>query len=300
VEAPLRAPVFDVQRFSIHDGPGIRTTVFFKGCNLECAWCQNPESQDVVPVVAFYQNRCKLDFSCAAVCPQNAIRKGCFRIDYERCTRCLRCIEACPNGALKLIGEQMETGQLFSQILADEAYYKDSGGGVTFSGGEPSLYPAFMDAMLDLCQARGIHTTMETCGTFSQKRWADILPKLDLIYFDLKIMDEAAHKAAAGVGNQHILDNARFLVAKGYPVEFRLPLVEGYTDAPDNLAQLAVFLEELGQTKLHLLGYHKMGESKIDIIQGSQIKLGLENYPDEKREEIAQVFEQNHIAILKA
>ncbi len=298
MDASLQAPVFDVQRFSIHDGPGIRTTVFFKGCNLACAWCQNPESQDVRPVISFYQKRCESDFSCAAVCPADAIVRHGFRVDHDRCTLCLKCVEACPNDALKLIGEPLDPQQVFEQILADEAYYQSSDGGVTFSGGEPTLYPAFIDAVLDRCNARGIHTTLETCGTFSQKRWASILPKLQLIYFDLKIFDNTHHKVLTGLGNRRILDNARYLVAGGYPVEFRLPLVEGYTDSTDNLAQTAAFLTQLGQDKLHLLGYHRMGEAKIDLINGDQMKMGLPTYSNERFEAVTEWFEQRGFVCL--
>ncbi len=298
MDASLHAPVFDVQRFSIHDGPGIRTTVFFKGCNLACAWCQNPESQDVQPVISFYESRCEQDFSCADVCPADAILKDGFRVDHDRCTLCLKCIEACPNDALKLIGEELGPEQVFEQILADEAYYESSGGGVTFSGGEPTLYPAFIDSVLDLCNARGIHTTLQTCGTFSQKRWATILPKLQLIYFDLKLMDDTGHKAITGLGNQRILENARYLVAQGHPVEFRLPLVEGYTDSAENLEQTAAFLKELGQHQIHLFSYHRMGEAKIDIINGDHPRLGLSTYSPDRVEEITHWFEQEGIVRL--
>jgi pyruvate formate lyase activating enzyme len=201
---------------------------------------------------------------------------------------------------LKLIGKQLDPEQLFEQILADQAYFESSGGGVTFSGGEPTLYPAFVDRLLDLCNTRGIHTTLETCGTFSQKRWASILPKLQLIYFDLKIMDDTCHKAATGLGNQRILENARYLIAKNYPVEFRLPLVEGYTDNTDNLEKTVRFLKELRQDKIHLLSYHKMGETKIDIINGDQEKMGLPTYPSGKLEEITHWFEQKDITIIEA
>lgn len=292
------APIFDVQRFSIHDGPGIRTTVFFKGCNLACAWCQNPESQSAAQIISFHQTRCKESYSCAEVCPDDAIVKDGFRIDHQRCTLCLKCLDACPGGALQLIGELLGPEQLFERLLADQAYYESSGGGVTFSGGEPTLYPTFIDKMLDLCNQRGIHTTLETCGTFSRKRWAAILGKLQLIYFDLKIIDEAHHKQATGLGNRRILENARYLVAKGYPVEFRLPLVPGYTDDLDNLEATARFLEELERREIHLLGYHRMGEAKIDIIHGEQKKLQLESYSADKLREITEWFEQRGIAAL--
>ncbi len=296
---PPSAPIFDVQRFSIHDGPGIRTTVFFKGCNLKCLWCQNPESQSVSPLVSFYETRCKECFSCADICPSDAIIKDGFRVDHQRCTLCIQCVDACPSGALQLIGEKLDPEQLFEQLLADQAYYESSGGGVTFSGGEPTLYPKFVNQVLELCNKHSIHTTLETCGTFSQSRWAAILPKLQLIYFDLKIINDSRHKQATGRGNSRILENAKYLVDMAYPVEFRLTLVPGYTDGLENLQEIACFLKRIGQSKIHLLGYHRMGEAKIDIIRGRQKKLGLEGYSPDKLAKIAKWFERQNITIFK-
>lgn len=293
--SPLSAPIFDIQRFSIHDGPGIRSLVFFKGCNLECAWCQNPESQQVAPLISFYENRCTQGFQCASVCPEDAIIRDGYRVDHDRCSLCFDCVTACPNGALKLIGEYLTPEQLFERLLSDHAYYKSSGGGVTFSGGEPTLYPDFMNAVLDLCNGRGIHTAIETCGSFSQTRWQAILPKLQLIYFDLKIMDDEDHRQATGLGNARILDNARYLVENNYPVEFRVALVPGYTDDNKNLSAIASFIKEVGKSEIHLLAYHNMGETKIEIIKGSQKKLGLRGYSDEQLNKVALWFEQQGI-----
>ena len=292
----VTAPIFDVQRFSIHDGPGIRTLVFFKGCNLRCAWCQNPESQQVAPVISFYASRCDDCLRCADACAQGAVNAEGYRIDHERCNLCLACVEACPEGALKPIGEQLTPDRLLERILADSAYYDSSGGGVTLSGGEPTLYPKFVDRLLDLCRERNVHAAIETCGTFSYDRWRAILRKLDLIYFDLKIMDEARHREATGRGNRTILANARSLVADGFPVEFRLALVPGYTDTPENLEAIADFLASLNQSRLHLLAYHNMGEAKIGIIYGPQKKLGLANYAPERLLQVAAWFERRGIA----
>ncbi|MDP6174691.1 MAG: glycyl-radical enzyme activating protein [Rhodospirillales bacterium] len=265
---PPAAVIFDVQRFSIHDGPGIRSLVFFKGCNLHCPWCQNPESQDVAPLISFYRSSCREEFRCAAVCAEGAILRQGYRVDHRRCTLCLDCVEACAGGALKPIGEYLEPQQLFQRLLADRAYYQSSGGGVTFSGGEPTLYPEFVEAVLELCQEHGIDAALETCGAFSLGRWQEILRRLQVIYFDLKIIDDQAHKQATGLGNERILENARFLVEHGYPVEFRLALVAGFTDAAANLEAIAGFVRELGHDEIHLLAYHRMGEAKIAIIRG--------------------------------
>ncbi|MCP5099397.1 MAG: glycyl-radical enzyme activating protein [Chloroflexi bacterium] len=297
MEKQVEAPIFEIQRFSIHDGPGIRTLVFFKGCHLSCKWCQNPESQDTSPVVAFYRERCKESFDCRVVCPENAILNGRFRINYEKCTACGKCVEACAYGALRLIGNRVTPEALFSKILLDLPYYQKSGGGVTFSGGEPTLYPDFLDQTLILCQEKGIHTVLETCGTFSFNIWEPILRKLDLIYFDLKVIDSQDHKQATGVPNTAILKNAKRLVKWSYPVEFRMPLVQGYTDTEENLHQISHHLKEMGQSKIHLLKYHNMGETKIDIIQGSQEKMNLPSYPDQRFEKIKVYFSREGIEV---
>lgn len=292
------APVFDVQRFSIHDGPGIRTLVFFKGCNLRCVWCQNPESQLPAPQIAFYANRCCHSLACAAVCPENAITSFGFRIDYTRCTNCLKCIDTCAHGALKLVGAKTAAEELMASILRDRSYYEASNGGVTFSGGEPTLYPRFMDRVLTLCREAGIHTAMETCGTFSFAKWRSILRKLDLIYFDLKIMAGERHKAATGADNTCILENAAMLVRERFPVEFRMPLVETYTDDLENRIAVVQWLAEMGRTRLHLLAYHNMGEAKIAIVNGPQKKLGLKNYPLERFTDMQRWFEEHGIEIV--
>ena len=291
------APVFDVQRFSIHDGPGIRTLVFFKGCNLRCDWCQNPESQQTEPIISYYIDRCENSMACYDVCPENAIDPDGFRIDHERCTGCLKCVDACYFNALKPIGEMLTATQLMDVINRDVAYYQSSGGGVTFSGGEPTLYPKFMDNVLSLCQAKGIHTTLETCGSFSFSRWKNMFDSLDLIYFDLKIMDNEKHKKHTHSDNFRILGNARRLVEEGYPVEFRMTLVDGYTDDQENLDAVRRFLKSLKVSALHLQSYQNMGETKIDIINGGQKKLNSSLYPQPKFDDIKAWFLSHSIEI---
>lgn len=298
VSDPATAPIFDIQRFSIHDGPGIRTLVFFKGCNLSCDWCQNPESQQPVPIISFYENRCRHSLHCHAVCEDDAIRSDGFRIDHDKCTLCLKCIDACAYEALKLIGRKMTPEQLMDVLDKDSAYYQSSGGGVTFSGGEPTMYPAFMEQTLALCHKAAIHTTLETCGSFSYSRWQAPLRVLDLIYFDLKVMNPEKHLAVTGFDNKRILDNARRLAVEGYPVEFRLPLVQGYTDDEENLRGIVIFLKSMKLSKLHLLSYHSMGEAKIDIIDGIQKRLGLPAYPQTRFNEIRSWFGGEGIEVI--
>lgn len=281
-----QAPVFDIQRFSIHDGPGIRTLIFLKGCNFHCGWCQNPESQFNKPVLAFYGNRCQQSFACLKTCKEDAIQQENFRINYDKCTACGDCADACAYDALKMIGEYMTPVQLFEKILADHAYYKESLGGVTFTGGEPTLYPRFIDQVVDLCIAENIHTNLETAGLFSFEKWQPILKKLDLIYFDLKLIDPDQFASHIGSGYDGVMCNARLLKEQHFPVEYRLPLVPGITDGDDNIDAISEFLLSMNVRDIHLLDYHKMGEAKIDVINGKQKKLGLDNYTAEAREQV--------------
>jgi pyruvate formate lyase activating enzyme len=292
------APVFDIQRFSLHDGPGIRSLVFLKGCALHCPWCQNPESQATRPVIAFYSERCDESFECAAVCPDEAIRLEGFRVDHQRCTRCARCVDACPHDALRLIGETLTPEQLMARLLVDRPYYESSGGGVTFTGGEPTLHPRFLRRVLELCAEAGVHTNIETSGTFRWAQWEPTLRMADLIYFDLKILDAELHRRLLGGGYERILENAAELTTRGFPVEFRMPLVPDHTDTPDNIEAVIALLHRLGQEAIHLLAYHNMGEAKIDIIQGTQPKLGLARYSDERWCALRRTFEARGIEVL--
>jgi len=274
--AELSAPILDIQRFSLHDGPGIRTTIFFKGCNLRCAWCQNPESQDARPVIGFYAQRCLHCFVCETVCAEHAIRHEDERIGQRQCMRCGTCTEACPATALKLMGEFLSPEALLGRVLVDKPYYDSSGGGVTLSGGEPMLYPDFVVRFLKLAQAEGLHCCLETAGRFDFARCSPALERCDLIYFDIKIFDPESFTTNIGGGRRTIFSNARMLALEGFPVEFRMPVIAGYTDSAANVNALIGFLRDFGCERVHLLRYHNMGEAKIDVIQGDQPKLGIQ------------------------
>lgn len=293
----LTAPVFDIQRFSLHDGPGIRTLIFFKGCTLSCDWCQNPESQNIHPIIAFYHDRCQQSYCCDSACHEGAIRREGFRIDYQRCTACGNCVETCAFDALRLVGEKITPTQLLERVLVDKTYF-DNGGGITLTGGEPTLYPKFVNAFIDLCKEHKIHTNIETSGRFDPYKWQPIMAKLDLIYFDLKIFDPAHYKAVIGEGLEQILENAALMVGRNLPVEFRLALIPGYTDTFENITAAVQFLKSIGQESIHLLEYHNMGEVKIDIIQGDQPKLGLSNYTSEKIHKAQKQFIEAGITVV--
>lgn len=294
----VRAPVYDIQRFSIHDGPGIRTLVFLKGCNLHCPWCQNPESQDSKPTIAFYRDRCSQNFDCLRICREGAIHREGFRLDYDACSNCGDCITACAHAALKVIGEQLHPTDLFERIKQDLPYYRESGGGVTFTGGEPTLYPEFVDRVVDLCNGENIHTNIETAGCFSFEKWAPILEKFDLIYFDLKLIDREQFAELAGSGYDIILNNAGLLKEQGYPVEYRLPLIPGITDTTRNLEGIAAFLKSIGVDNVHLLDYHNFGETKIDLIDSGQVKLGLASYTEPERHKVIVSLNQAGMSVV--
>jgi len=290
------APVFDIQRFSLHDGPGIRSLVFLKGCGLNCPWCQNPESQSARTVIGFHQSRCMESFECESVCPNQAILRGAQRVDHQLCNRCGLCVDACPSDALQLIGETIGPQDLFERLLVDRAYYESSGGGVTFTGGEPTLHAAFLTRVLELCSEAGIHTNIETAGKFSWPVLESAFQLVDLIYFDLKILDPDAHQRVLGDDLDGVLGNARRLRDGGFPVEFRMPAVAGYTDTTSNVDSVSAFLHGVGLRSLHLLPYHNMGEAKIDVIAGEQPRLGLPCYPDDLLEELRREFAGRGIA----
>ena len=294
----LTAPIFDIQRFSLHDGPGIRSLIFLKGCALHCPWCQNPEGQDHAPAIAFYRDRCDEYFECEAACLENAIVRGCFRIDQAKCTVCDRCVTACPSTALRLIGEAHTPEELMEKLRPDFPYFALSGGGVTFTGGEPMLHPGFLDRVLDLCRTESIHTNIETAGLFSFDRCRTILQKPHLIYFDLKLMDPEQHAEHLGGGYETIQANAVALAENEFPVEFRMPVVPGFTDTSANIDSVAALLQRVQKTGIHLLAYHDMGEAKIDIIRGSQPRLGIARLSPERLGEVQDSFRERGITIL--
>lgn len=267
--------VVDVQRFSLHDGPGIRTTVFFKGCVLRCAWCHNPESLRREPEMAFHADRCAGGGRCAAACPSGAILTGpARRIDFARCDACGRCAEACGHEALRVVGRRLPVEALAAEILLDRDYFAESGGGVTLSGGEPTLHPAYLSALLPRLAAERIHVVLQTCGLFQWERVVALLRWVDLVQFDLKHMDDAAHLRLTGAGNERILANFARLVASGVAVEPRMPVIPGLNDDAENVRATARFLAGHGHRTLRCLPYHDFGEAKLPRLAPMLAPLG--------------------------
>lgn len=257
-----RPLIVDVKRGSLEDGPGMRTVVFFKGCPLRCIFCHNPEAQETVPEIAFAEERCLRCAACAGACPRAAIDlQAASRIERSRCDLCGGCVSACPGEALRLIGTYWPVEKLAELLLRDAPFYRHSGGGVTLSGGECTMFPDFIGSLLRLLKARNIHIALETCGWFEYDAFArQILPYLDLVFFDVKIMDSGASLKYLGRSNERMLANLGRLLREGsVEVRPRIPLIPGITDSRDNLAAVVEGLRRLGAPSVCPLPYNPLG-----------------------------------------
>lgn len=247
----MTGTIFNIQRFSIHDGPGIRTTVFLKGCSLRCFWCHNPEGIGRQRELQVYPELCIRCGACVEICPVHAhsIVDGQKRFERSLCTIHGACVENCFTNALVMVGEQMTVEQVMEEILRDSAFYRNSGGGVTLSGGEPLMQLEFSRAILEACRQAGIHTAIETSGHASWDDFASLLPLLDLVMMDLKHLDGQKHRQTTGVNNKLILANARRLAETDTPIIFRLPVIPTVNDTPEEVEAIARFVRELKELR---------------------------------------------------
>jgi pyruvate formate lyase activating enzyme len=257
--------IFDIQRFSVHDGPGIRTTVFLKGCPLRCLWCQNPESISRYPEITYIASKCIRCDKCYEICPEDALRRvdGTKEILRDACTLCGDCLDVCYAEALNIVGRWLTVPELMNIVERDREFYVHSEGGVTFSGGEPTAQPEFLRAACQEAQSRRLHTTIDTCGYVGWETFRSILEHVDLVLYDIKHMNSEIHRKLTGVPNTLILQNLRRLAQINKQVHVRLPLIPGHNDSEENVRATAAFIAELPNVRsLDILPYHRLGEPK--------------------------------------
>ena len=253
----MTAVIFDIQRNSFVDGPGIRTTVFFKGCNLKCKWCHNPESQNFEKQMMIYKNKCTGCGKCASVCPHHL----------SSCEFCGKCEILCPNDARKVCGKEYTPEEVLKEVIKDKTFYETSNGGVTFSGGECMLQADFLCETLKLCKENGIHTAIDTAGCVSWEHFEKIMPYADMFLYDVKCFDEQKHKEYTGVSNKLILENLKKISdTTNKDIIIRIPVIHGVNDDEKEMGMIAEFLKGIRYTSVDLLPYHKMGEHKYDAL----------------------------------
>lgn len=297
----MKGRVFNIQRFSIHDGPGIRTSVFLKGCNLGCLWCHNPESNSPRQEIQFFEQKCTLCLKCIEVCPESVFfidEWGKKVFDRSKCTLCGECVENCMYDALVFVAKYMRPEEVVQIVMKDADYYKNSGGGLTISGGEPLLQKEFVKAVFERTRALGVHNALDTAANV---RWEDIayvLPDVDLVLLDLKVMDPKVHKQGTQVSNARILDNARKLSEQDVDIMVRIPVVPGINDSDGNMHQTAAFLKGFSRLKaVQLLPYHDMGVDKLTSLgKDSQVAL-FDSPTDERIDELRDIFVAHQIPV---
>lgn len=298
MDSETRALIFDIKRFALHDGPGIRTTAFIKGCPLACVWCQNPEGIDPLPVLWYSDSQCIECEHCIEVCPNKALdskkgNKAFINIDRDICDRSGNCVKSCPSSALHWDSRSYSAEELTGQLVRDAVFFESSGGGITLSGGEPLYRPDFTVEVLKRCKERGVRTAIETTLYASKTTVEKTVPFVDLYLADLKIIDNEEHKKYTGVENFLILKNIKYLAELGRPMTIRVPLIPGLTDTDENISGIARFVSGLnGNIPVELLNFNPLAESKYTAM-GLQYRFAdsMAQLPDEKIESLKLILQ---------
>ena len=290
-----------MQHFSTDDGPGIRTTVFLKGCPLRCLWCANPESQQPYPQVAYRMALCIGCSTCIDACSNGAISRqegATITINRDCCVNCGACALACPSGALFLYGETRTVSDVFEEVRRDSTYYEESGGGVTASGGECMQQVGFVEDLFSLCRDAGIHTALDTCGYFQTQDIDRIMGCTDLVLFDVKAIDSATHKRLTGVGNELILRNLEYMLECGMAVRIRVPIIPGLNDSDEPLGALADYIASLDSgLPVDVLPYHEYGFAKYGLLEMSYALKSVTPADETERNRYACIFDARKLEV---
>lgn len=291
-----KGTIFNIQRFSLHDGPGIRTIIFLKGCPLRCKWCCNPESQNPKKQLLFEKDNCIQCHKCVEVCPTGAVKfEEEIKINYSKCTGCEKCTEVCYADALQMMGREMTVKEIYDDIKKDEVYFRHSKGGVTLSGGEALYQSDFALELLKAVKNGGWNTSIETTAFVSKDILNKILPYVDLVLLDLKVVNSSVHEAYTGQNNAVILENARYMANMGQNLIIRMPIVPGVNDTKENIHKTILFMQEIGVHEIHLLPYHRLGVNKYEYL-GYQYTLNNQAVPNkESMDTLKSIFEEEGI-----
>lgn len=295
---PGTAAIFNIQRFSTHDGPGIRTTVFFKGCPLSCWWCHNPESQSFRPDILYYEERCRHCGDCISACPNHNLSDtgGLVRTG-DHCAHCGKCAEACVAEARRLAGRRVTVAELLAEVEKDLVFFDESGGGVTLSGGEPASQAAFAIDFLNACRDRAIPTAVETCGLSPPPTFVRFARAAAMVFFDLKLMDDEAHRRYTGVSNRVILSNLEALVSAGHRLVVRIPVVPGVNDSEAEIARFADYLSGLRVSMVELLPFHRIGLEKYQRLGWPYRAAGISEPPPERMAHFQSVLAKTGLTV---